>query len=227
MKLQNKFKLFYSITIFLFAYAAQAQSAGDAQVHQAQIDQVIARLSKMPIVLAQLEQKKQLQGFAKPLRSQGHIIFWKGQGVHIAIEKPFFNAITITPKGIINWLADGTGIVAQEQSGIIQKEINKTLLSFLSADTQTIEHTFAATWTFEQTHWQLMLKPKLDMIAQHLREVTISGGEFMDQLSVVATNGDLTELTFSKQSAENKLNSADCKWFFSTNSDPSFHEKCQ
>lgn len=181
---------------------------------QAQIDQVIKRLSELEVVQGGFNQQKKLQGLAYSLNAQGKFIFWREQGLYIATEKPFFNAMTITGGDIITWQQDGTGSVAAEQSGLIQREINKTLLAFFSADIALIQQRFIADWIFEQDKWQLTLTPRLDLIKKNMRDAVMKGDQFLQKLVVTAANGDETTIEFNAQVESALPTVAQCRWFY-------------
>ncbi|WP_062058271.1 LolA family protein [Cellvibrio sp. OA-2007] len=191
----------------LLACTAQANT-------QAQIDQVVKRLSDIAVVQGGFNQQKKLQGLAYPLNAQGQFIFWRGQGLYIANEKPFFSAMTITGGDIINWQKNGTGSIASEQSGLIQREINKTLLAFLSADIALIQQRFIADWIFEQEQWQLTLTPRLDLIKKNMRNAVMNGDQFLQKLVVTAANGDETTIEFHSQIESAAPSAAQCQWFY-------------
>jgi outer membrane lipoprotein-sorting protein len=179
-----------------------------------QIDLVVKRLSKIQVVQGGFNQQKKLQGLAYPLSAQGTFIFWRGNGLYIATEKPFFNALTITGSEIITWQQNGTGTIAAEQSGLIQREINKTLLAFFSADIALIQQRFMADWVFEQDKWQLTLTPRLDIIKKNMRTAVMNGDQFLQKLVVTAANGDETTIEFNSQVESAVPTSAQCRWFY-------------
>lgn len=181
---------------------------------QKQIDQVVKRLSDIQLIQGGFSQQKKLQGLAYPLSAQGKFIFWQSHGLYIATEKPFFNAMTITGSDIITWQANGVGNIAAEQSGIIQREINKTLLAFFSADIDLIQQRFIADWVFEQDNWQLTLTPKLDLIKKNMRTAVMSGDKFLQKLVVTAANGDETTIEFNLQVESAAPTTVECRWFY-------------
>lgn len=181
---------------------------------QAQIDQVVKRLSEIEVVQGAFNQQKKLQGLAYSLNAQGKFIFWRAHGLYIATEKPFFNAMTITGSDIISWQQNGTGSIAAEQSGLIQREINKTLLAFFSADIALIQQRFIADWVFEQEQWQLTLTPRLDLIKKNMRIAVMNGDQFLQKLVVTAANGDETTIEFNSQVESAVPTSAQCHWFY-------------
>lgn len=181
---------------------------------QVQIDQVVKRLSEIEVVQGGFNQQKKLQGLAYSLNAHGTFIFWRAHGLYIATEKPFFTAMTITGGDIITWQQNGTGSVAAEQSGLIQREINKTLLAFFSADIALIQQRFIADWVFEQEKWQLTLTPRLDLIKKNMHTAVMNGDQFLQKLVVTAANGDETTIEFHSQ-VESAIPTAEqCHWFY-------------
>lgn len=182
--------------------------------NQAKIDQVVKRLSELDVVQGSFNQQKKLAGLAYPLNAQGTFVFWRGKGLYIATEKPFFNALTITGSEIITWQQNATGTIAAEQSGLIQREINKTLLAFFSADIALIQQRFIDDWVFEQGQWQLTLTPRLELIKKNMRTATMSGDQFLQKLVVTAANGDETSIEFNSQIESAVPTQTECRWFY-------------
>lgn len=199
---------------FALAISQEKVAAQEKATIQQQIDATVKRINAIHFVQGQFNQQKKLQGLAYALKSQGHFIFWKEHGLHLAIDKPFFNAMTITSSALINWQADGSGSIAQEQSGIIQNEINKTLLAFFSADIELIQQRFATDWVFTQDNWQLTLTPKLDIIQKNMRSAVIHGDKNLQGLTLVAGNGDETTIDFSAQKQSAAPTREECRWFY-------------
>ena len=198
---------------FLMIFATALLCNSTLAANQAQIDKIITHLNSIHFVQGQFTQQKKLTGLSYPLKAQGHFMFWKMQGLYLATEKPFFNAMTITGNAIINWQADGTGTISQEQSGIIQREINKTLLAFFSADIALIQQRFTTEWVFDKEQWQLTLIPKLDVIQKNMRSAVIHGNNNLQGLTVVAGNGDETTIEFTSQTESATPTAAECRWF--------------
>lgn len=199
--------------IILVLYGLLAAFSIQANTQQ-QSDQVIKRLSEIQFVQGKFNQQKKLQGLTHVLKSQGHFIFWRAHGLYIATEKPFFNAITITGSDIINWQQNGVGNLSTEQSGLVQREINKTLLAFFSADISLIQQRFIATWVFEKNQWQLTLTPRNDLIKKNMHAAVMSGDNFLQKLVVTAANGDEITIEFNSQIEGAMPSQQECRWFY-------------
>ncbi len=215
MKIIRYLHTLFVLALLMITGAAQAETTAQTKAPaQDKIDQVVKRINAIKFIDGEFIQQKKLQGVKYPLKAQGHFIFWKGEGLYLVTEKPFFNAMTITGTSMINWQADGTGTLAQEQIGIIQREVNKTLLAFFSADIELIQQRFSADWIFDKDSWQLTLTPKLDVIQKNMRSAVIHGNNYVQGLTVTASNGDETTIEFSGQQERAEPSNAECRWFY-------------
>lgn len=199
-----------SLLLILTALQASSTFASDTNTAQ----QIVERISQTSYVDGKFSQEKSLQGISQPLRSSGRFIFWKNHGLFLATEKPFFNAMSLLDGTMVNWKADGSGQISQEQNALVQKEINKTLFSFFSADIGLIEQRFATEWKINSPNWELTLTPKMALIEKSLKRTQIKGSEKIESIEVLAANGDTTKITFSEQRTGTNPSAADCHWFY-------------
>lgn len=195
-------------SILVFTDSVFADSEAEA------IQNVVQQLSAVTLIHGKFEQQKKLQGLDYPLTSSGDFIFWKEKGLYLASDKPFFNAMTITAGNIIQWQENGTGTVSEEQSGLIQREISRTLLAFFSADVQLIEERFSTQWQFGEKRWQLLLTPRHDMVRKHMHTAELRGEQYIESLRIVGGNGDITELRFTDINSSIAPSLEQCRWFY-------------
>ncbi len=203
------------LMVVLAAFAGDlcAKEAGSGKEAGA-IKKVVQRLNDAVLLTGNFEQKKQLQGMTVPLQSKGEFVFWRGQGLYLLTREPFYNATTITVDRIIHWREDGTGALAEEPSGLVQREVSRTLLAFLSADLELLEDRFLTQWRFQQNRWELALAPRQELVRKHMRSVTLRGGEYIKNVSVIAANGDITEMTFNAIKPQAGPDARQCRSFF-------------
>ena len=201
--------IFFSLGFFsIISDVAFANSEENA------IQNVIQQLNSVTVIHGKFEQQKQLQGLDYPLTSSGHFIFWKAKGLYLASDTPFFNASTITPDNIIHWQENGTGSISEEQSGLIQREISRTLLAFFSADVALIEERFTTEWQFDGKNWQLLLAPRHDMVRKQMRSAELRGEDYIESLRIVGGNGDVTQLNFTDINSSDSPTQEQCRWFY-------------
>lgn len=175
---------------------------------------VIETLSAAMVTAGKFEQSKRLQGFNYDLTSRGRFIFWRDHGLYLETREPFFNATTLTPEAIWYWNADGSISSAQEPGGMVQREVNRTLLAFFSADKALIESRFATHWETSEQGWVLTLTPRLAVIGKHIKSVQLAGDVFLERLQLDAANGDRTILTFQDLSRQSQPAMSQCRRFF-------------
>lgn len=191
------------------------QTAEPSSLDNPEVQRVADRLKQASIISGTFSQEKWMHGMKVPIRSSGNFIFWRERGLHQAAQKPFFNAFTITESQLINWSADGRGTLIKENAAIVQREINKTLLSFFNADIALIAQRFEIEWAFSSdSRWRLNLTPKLKALAEHMNSIELSGKDLVESLSITAGNGDRTLMHFSEQSEREALTAQECQKFF-------------
>lgn len=203
---------FLLVGIFLMFTSVVCVAAEDEAIKK-----IVQQLNAVTLISGQFEQQKQLQGLDYPLSSSGHFIFWKDKGLYLASDKPFFNATTITLNQIIHWREDGSGSLSQEQSGLIQREISRTLLAFFSADLTLIEERFNTQWQFDETGWQLLLTPRHEMVRKQMHSAQLRGADYIESLRLTGGNGDITLLTFTNITDRAAPTAEQCRWFFLDN----------
>ncbi len=178
-------------------------------------EEIAARLTAQPVTVGDVEQTRQLSGFELPLQSRGHFVFWQDHGLYLETRQPFFNATTLTADAIWHWNEDGSLSPASQLGNAVQKEVNRTLLAFFSADLPLIRSRFEPHWQITSaTDWTVTLIPRHAMIAAHVESVELSGGAFLDRLVLVAANGDTSRLQFSNVAFQQAPDLSQCRRFF-------------
>lgn len=205
------------ISLFSLSISARAQDdqtiTGDYRDHP-ELVKLVARLGEQPLVQGNFTQTRQLNSLPMPLKSDGIFVFWRGHGLYQEARKPFFNAFTITPAQLISWSETGEGREVKEQSALVQREINKTLLSFFNADIAVIQSRFDTRWTLiADNNWTLELTPKIAALAKHMQRIELHGSLGVDAITIYAS-ADTTELRFSEQTFANAPTPSQCQKFF-------------
>lgn len=201
-----------SIVLFsaLVSFPVYANETIDNRVFE-----IVSRLRNIGVMTGSFVQERQLVGMSKPLSAEGEFVFWREQGLYQETQKPFFNAFSLVGDQLINWTEDGKGEVVKEQSALVQREINKTLLSFFNADIELIQQRFEVEWTFlENNRWALKMTPRIAAIAKQMKKVELHGDVFVSQLDVFGANGDITRLIFSSQKESQYPTRAQCEKFY-------------
>jgi outer membrane lipoprotein-sorting protein len=205
----NYFQLLTTLSLLLISAFVLAENK------TANIDQTVARFQSFVVVTGQFTQEKKLAGVNQLLRSSGTFVFWREQGLLLSTEKPFQNAITISRENLIHWDKNGKGKIVKDNSSLVQREINKTLLAFFGADIELIQDRFDLEWRFEDDNrWQVVLTPKLESIKKYMSLVVIEGEYYLKKISVSFSEEDKTVIEFSNQAVTNKIDLQSCRWFY-------------
>lgn len=198
---------------FLFSFASSVAVA--SELDDAKINQVVSRFQSFVVVSGDFEQQKQLAGVDRLLRSSGNFVFWRDQGLLLTTEKPFQNAVTISKDNLIHWDKNGKGRIVKDNSSLVQREINKTLLAFFGADVSLIEDRFELRWIFESDNgWQVYLTPKLESIKRYMSLVIIEGEFYLKKITVSFGEQDKTVIQFSNQLQVDHMDHQTCRWFY-------------
>jgi len=57
------------------------------------------------------------------------------------------------------------------------------------------------------SQWKLALKPNQPQLAQSIKGLQMTGGEFLQSLRITLANGDVTQIEFTKSEAVDDLSS--------------------
>jgi len=185
-----------------------------AEIRENDIHAVEERLTQYPVIHGTFSQRKRLSGFDYDLESNGRFIFWQGRGLYLETQQPFFTAMTLSADQVFYWDKDGKATRASESSGLVQREINRTLLAFLGADITQIEQRFEIDWESRPASWTATLSPRRETTAAHIRSVRLKGTDFLESLYFETPNGDVIELTFSLAGQASSPTLEQCLRFF-------------
>lgn len=156
-------------------------------------------MSAGDVLRGQFVQTRQLQGFAKPLKSEGSFVLVPGRGLIWHSEKPFDNTAIITASGILQ-LAKGREAMrlsASKLPGLAQ--LYSVLSAALSGNTGPLQQTFAVTQTSGNDGWKVELRP-LDAGKQamsQIKRLVLTGTRYVDAVEVERTGGDVDRIAFS------------------------------
>ncbi len=165
------------------------------------------------VVKGRFEQSRNLTGIPRPIRSNGRFIYWRDHGLYWEIQKPISQASTFTPDTIIHWRPDTAARQANRSSSPIQKQISRILLAVFGGDIRSLEKLFDSHWSFGAERWSVDLIPTAAPVKQAIRKITLSGRDYINSLSLDASNGDNTQIHFTDISAFTHPAAADCQYF--------------
>jgi hypothetical protein len=133
-----------------------------------------------------------------PVRMSGSFVIAPATGLIWGVEKPFPTATVITPAGM-----------AQEFGGIAALKIPASKLPAMRHLYDTVGHALEGDWSgLEEdyvlhrsgapSHWQVAMTPRdSDSDGLHYASITVTGGTYVDNITLSKANGSTDTLAFS------------------------------
>jgi hypothetical protein len=146
-------------------------------------------------------QERELAGFAKKLRSEGHFVLISGRGLIWSAEIPFKNTTVITAGGILQ-MVNGQEAMRLPASRLpVVSRFYDVLSGALSGDTRALEHDFTVARSADATRWHLQLSPARpnDPVLGQVKTIAVSGSTLVDQVDISKAEGDADHLRFLDQ----------------------------
>lgn len=165
---------------------------------RADLAAVQARLAEAPVLSGDFTQRKTLTGLPIPLISTGRFLYWRGHGLHWALQEPVAASIRITPEALVQQ-EDGRvtlRVDAAEQPGFAI--IAGLFFSLFELDLARLGETFAVETQQGADGWQLRLRPHEAQVAETVSEIIVSGDTELRNLHFTAPNGDVTDIALSQ-----------------------------
>lgn len=176
-------------------------------------EQISRQMRQYQVVKGRFEQWRNLTGIPRPIRSSGRFIYWRKHGLYWETQKPISQASTFTSDAIIHWQSDTATRQADRSSSPVQKHISRILLAVFGGDLQALEKLFDSRWSSAAEHWIVDLTPTATTVKQVIQKITLSGGDYINSLSLDASNGDTTQIHFTHISAFAHPATDDCRFF--------------
>ncbi|MGB0683242.1 MAG: LolA family protein [Magnetovibrionaceae bacterium] len=148
------------------------------------------------------EQKRFLTGFDGPLISEGTFRFLPEEGLYWQTVTPFDILMTITPDGITQ--STGGEVSMSASSGDIPgvAVLYRVLDRALSGDWSVLSERQGAQLLPTEHGWDLTYRPEGSDLGPTIAELHLSGGRFLDRVTIVKRNGDRDEIRLSRQTIQ-------------------------
>jgi hypothetical protein len=177
-------------TTFMVLVAKAPQ--GDPNLRKIQ-----ALLAKPAVMCGRFEQAKTLVGLRRPVRSSGRFCVAVEKGVLWTTLLPFPATLRLTKDEIVE-SRDGqvTKRLSAHQEPAVGI-INDLLFSLLQGDLSRLTSGFAIGSTVEDREWKAKLVPNEGGMKRIIGSIDIHGTEFVQEITIHETSGDLTDIAFS------------------------------
>ena len=169
------------LSIYLFIFIFFLNLCAYAQVYDnpVKLQEISAKIPDMKSLKCKFKQEKYINNIQKPLISSGDFEFIEGKGVYFHTTYPIDSTADYTNKNY--------------------KQINDVVKAIQSKKYSALEKSFSFFFENNEKEWTLGMKPKEKSdISAVILNITVTGSDYIKQLSINQTNGNKTVIWFIK-----------------------------
>ena len=170
------------------------------------LQQLSDQLAKPTVIHGNFIQEKHLRALPQPLVSKGTFVLAKDHGLLWLLKTPLQQDYRITPEGIARRDANGWQPLPNKSAGAEQ---NRLFLSVLAGDSSGLQRDFELQLHGEAQQWKLTLIPRSLLLKQVFTQINIDGGELVQTIELLETQGDSTVLRMQDSTAGQPLSDAE------------------
>ncbi|MBB5447221.1 MULTISPECIES: outer membrane lipoprotein carrier protein LolA [unclassified Paraburkholderia] len=178
-----------------------ANSAAN-NANAALVSQIAAHLAQPKGVRARFTQTQTLAAMKQPLVSNGTLLFFRERGVIWQIDTPYKATYVITDANVAQLDASGHRVSthsAQATRGVAQ--VSKMMRAMLGGDLSALYSQFDVSAEGNAAQWRMRLTPNQPQLAQSIKALDMSGGDYLQSLRITLATGDVTKLEFANSTA--------------------------
>ncbi len=177
------------------------------------LSRIGAQIERYPVLRAEFVQSKQMAAMKRPLLTRGRLTFSRQRGVLWRIEQPYRITYLLGETRIVEIAADGVRRVREtgEVPGLAQ--VGRVFRAMLGANGAALREYFDIAVQGDATRWTIELTPRQAQLAQYLSGMTLSGGRFVEEIRIVETGGDRTQIRFEHSEGAQALSEAEAALF--------------
>lgn len=158
------------------------------------LQQLSDQLARPVVVQGNFVQEKHLRSLPQPLLSKGRFVLSREFGLLWLLETPLKQDYRITPAGIARRETPGSGpwkLLPGKSAGAEQ---NRLFLAVLQGDSSGLQRDFELQLKGDSKAWHLTLIPRSLLLQQVFKQINIDGGELVNRIELLETQGDSTVL---------------------------------
>lgn len=163
---------------------------------------VNARLARADVLRGHFTQEKQIEGFSKPLRSEGDFVVARGGGVLWRTLRPFPSELALTRDAIRATQGEAVAFRLDADSEPAVRIINGLLFALLEGDVAALQRQFDVDGEATAERWSLRLRPRQATLAKLLVSIELRGNRHVDAIVIAEGNGDRTTIRLDDQRSE-------------------------
>ena len=170
------------------------------------LQQLSEQLAKPEVIHGQFIQEKHLRALPQPLISKGSFVLAKNHGLLWLLKTPLKQDYRITGKGIARRDDNGWQLLPNKSAGAEQ---NRLFLAVLQGDSSGLQRDFELALSGDAQKWQLTLTPRSLLLKQVFNRINIDGGELVQRIELLETQGDSTVLRMQDSISSQPLSEAE------------------
>ncbi|WP_124369324.1 MULTISPECIES: outer membrane lipoprotein carrier protein LolA [unclassified Pseudomonas] len=174
--------------------------------HAFDLQQLSDQLAKPRVIHGNFIQEKHLRALPQPLVSKGTFVLAKDHGLLWLLKTPLQQDYRISAQGIARRDANGWQLLPNKSAGAEQ---NRLFLAVLQGDSSGLQRDFELQLQGQAQQWKLTLIPRSLLLKQVFTQINIDGGELVNTIELLETQGDSTLLRMQDSSADQPLSIAE------------------
>ncbi len=174
--------------------------------HAFDLQQLSDQLAKPSVIHGNFTQEKHLRALPQPLVSKGTFVLAKDHGLLWLLKTPLQQDYRISATGIARRDASGWQLLPNKSAGAEQ---NRLFLAVLQGDSSGLQRDFELQLQGEASQWKLTLIPRSLLLKQVFTQINIDGGELVQKIELLETQGDSTVLRMQDSTSNQPLSDAE------------------
>ena len=168
--------------------------------------QLSDQLARPEVIHGQFIQEKHLRALPQPLTSKGRFVLAKQHGLLWLLQTPLQQDYRITAKGIARREGNTWQMLPNKSAGAEQ---NRLFLAVLQGDSSGLQRDFELSLSGTPQQWKLTLTPRSVLLKQVFNQINIDGGELVQRIELLETQGDSTVLRMQDSTSAQPLSEAE------------------
>ncbi|BBP50845.1 outer-membrane lipoprotein carrier protein [Pseudomonas sp. St386] len=170
------------------------------------LQQLSDQLARPEVIHGQFIQEKHLRALPQPLTSKGRFVLAKNHGLLWLLQTPLQQDYRITAQGIARRDGNAWQMLPNKSAGAEQ---NRLFLAVLQGDSTGLQRDFELSLSGEPQQWKLTLTPRSVLLKQVFNQINIDGGELVQRIELLETQGDSTVLRMQDSNSTQPLSEAE------------------
>ena len=170
------------------------------------LQQLSEQLARPEVIHGPFIQEKHLRALPQPLISKGSFVLAKNHGLLWLLQTPLQQDYRITAQGIARRDGNAWQMLPNKSAGAEQ---NRLFLAVLQGDSSGLLRDFELSLAGEPQQWKLTLTPRSVLLKQVFNQINIEGGELVQRIELMETQGDRTVLRMQDSVATQPLSEAE------------------